>query len=428
VADAEVALLGFDDWTGGRSLPAIGTNAGAAVLPFQSWRRFKEAFAPELLEQALRETPGRVTRIVDPFGGSGTTALAAQFLGVHPTTIEVNPYLADLIEAKIATVNLDRAANDLRAVVENVSARSIDRKPIFAGAPTTFIEPGQNGRWVFSRAVAARILAYRSAIEAVADPGIRRLFRVALASSTVPASNVTVSGKGRRYRRGWERKPTSPDLVDRLFCESLTQALYDLRRYSARRCRDYHVLRGDARKLASSVGEHDLAVFSPPYPNSFDYTDVYNVELWSLGYLKGRADNTVLRNATLRSHVQIFRDMSYPDFQSTLLSRTIAALREARSQLWNRQIPEMVGAYMADMATVLRGLAMGLRTSGRIYMVVGDSRYAAVDVGISEILAELAPSLGYRVQRLEPCRSMRASPQQGGRHELVETLIVLQRS
>lgn len=423
----EAALLDFDDWTGGRSLPTVGTNAGASVLPFQSWRRFKEAFAPELVEQALLETPGVVRRIVDPFGGSGTTALAAQFLGVHPTTIEVNPYLADLIEAKITTLDLDRAAMELRAVVENVLARPIATTPVFVGAPATFIEPGQSGRWIFSRSVAARILGYRSAIEAITDPGIRRLFRVALAALTVPVSNVTVSGKGRRYRRGWERRPTSPDLVDRLFREGVAQAFYDLRRYSARRHRDYLVLRGDARKLASSLGEHDLAVFSPPYPNSFDYTDVYNVELWALGYLKGHAQNVLLRNDTLRSHVQILRDMSYADLQSALLYRTIAALRDVRSQLWNRHIPEMIGAYIADMATVLRGLAVGLRTRGRIYMVVGDSRYATIDVGISEILAELAPSLGYGVQRLEPCRSMRASPQQGGRHELAETLIVLER-
>jgi len=315
----------------------------------------------------------------------------------------------------------------LRAVVENVAARSKPSKPVFAGAPSTFIEPGQDGRWIFSRAVAERILAYRSAIEKVVDDEIRRLFRVTLASTLIPVSNVTVSGKGRRYRGGWERRPSSPDLVDQLFREGVAQALYDLRRYGARRCREYSVLRGDARDLASSVGPHDLAVFSPPYPNSFDYTDVYNVELWALGYLNGRAANVTLRNSTLRSHVQILRDMGHADLQSPLLEKTIAALRDVRSQLWNRHIPEMIGAYMADMTKVLQGLRIGLRPGGRVYMVVGDSRYGTIDVDVAEILAELAPALDYRVERLEPCRSMRASPQQGGRQELAETLVVLER-
>lgn len=428
MADGGVAPLGFQDWTGSRILPTVGTNAGASVLPFQSWRPFKEAFAPELIEQAVRETPGKVSHIVDPFGGSGTTALAAQFLGARPTSIEVNPFLADLIEAKLCNLDLDLAIRELRIVVERVAIEPEIAKPTFSGAPKTFVEPGINGRWVFSREVAARILAYRAAIDAVTDPNIRRLFRVTLASTTIPTSNVTVSGKGRRYRSGWEGRPANPDLVDQLFRGGLSQALYDLRRYSARSVRDYRVLCGDSRELAGSIGAHDLAVFSPPYPNSFDYTDVYNVELWALGYLNGNASNTALRQSTLRSHVQIHRDMSYADLGSPTLNRTVTALRDVRTQLWNPHIPEMIGAYTGDMGKVLTGLATGLRSGGRVYMVVGDSRYASIDVPVATILAEIAPALGYSLVRLEPCRSMRSSPQQGGKHELTETLMVLEQT
>jgi hypothetical protein len=276
---AEAAYLGLRDWTGGRAVPTVGTNAGAALLPFQTWRRFKEAFAPELVNQALNETAGSVRHIVDPFGGSGTTALAAQFLGVRSTTIEVNPFLADLIEAKIAPVDVDAAAAQLRRVVEQVAREPGPVRPVFPGAPTTFVEPGESGRYIFSRAVARRFLAYRSAIDEISDAAVRRLFRVVLASASIPASNVVVSGKGRRYRRGWQGRAVEPELVGRLFREGVLQAIYDLRRFAERRCLDYRVLRGDARAIAGEVGPHDLAVFSPPYPNSFGYTDVYNVEL-----------------------------------------------------------------------------------------------------------------------------------------------------
>ncbi len=94
--------LSFHDWTGNRDLLSIGTNVGSKPLPFQRWRNFKEAFAPELVAQAVGEMGGHVEHVLDPFAGSGTTGLAAQFLGVRPTLIEVNPYLADLIEAKLA--------------------------------------------------------------------------------------------------------------------------------------------------------------------------------------------------------------------------------------------------------------------------------------------------------------------------------------
>ena len=248
----------------------MGTNVGAAVLPFQTWRRFKEAFAPELVERALRETAGAVRHIVDPFGGSGTTALAAQFLGVKPTTVEVNPFLADLIEAKIAPIDFDIAAEVFGWIVDRVARGNEPRKPVFQGAPATFVEPGQNGRYIFSRAVARRLLAYRAVIDEVRDTACNRLFRVVLASTAIPASNVVVSGKGRRYRRGWQDRVIEPEIIDELFRAGVLQALYDLRLFAARRCLKYRVLRGDARVLIDEVGPHDLAVFSPPYPNSFD--------------------------------------------------------------------------------------------------------------------------------------------------------------
>jgi len=425
IADTE--HVRFGDWTGGRSVSTMGTNAGSCALPFQMWRRFKEAFAPEIVERALCESTDAVRHIADPFGGSGTTALAAQFLGIRPTIIEVNPFLVDLIEAKIAPLDFDGAAEAFGRVIEHVARGCEPERPVFPGAPATFVEPGHQGRYLFARAVARRILAYRCAIERVRDEACRRLFRVVLASAAVPASNVVVSGKGRRYRGGWRERESRPEVVDELFRGGVLQALHDLRRFASRRCLDYRVLRGDARTLVEKIGPHDLAVFSPPYPNSFDYTDVYNIELWALGYLRSREANRRLRHATLRSHVQVVRSFDGGSVESVILSATIEALREVRDKLWNRHIPEMIGAYAGDLACVMAGLSRGLRPRGRVYAVVGDSRYSGVDVPVALILTEIVQPLGYEVVALEPCRSMRSSPQQGGQRALGEILVVLER-
>ena len=47
----------FQEWVNGRQIVSLGTNAGAPALPFQRWRHFKEAFAPELIHRAVRESP-----------------------------------------------------------------------------------------------------------------------------------------------------------------------------------------------------------------------------------------------------------------------------------------------------------------------------------------------------------------------------------
>ena len=419
------SCLQFSDWTGGRTVPTVGTNTGAAPLPFQSWRRFKEAFAPELVERALSEVSRSVNHVVDPFGGSGTTALASQFLGVSCTTIEVNPYLADLIEAKLALIDFQHTSELLAGVMDRVSTYDEPVQPVFPGAPSTFVEPGTKGRYIFPRAVARRILAYRTAIDGVPDPTHRRLFRVILASTVLPVSNVVVSGKGRRYRRNWKEREHSPQVVDELFRSGVLKAIYDLRRYAQRRTLDYRILRGDARALVAKTGPYDLAVFSPPYPNSFDYTDVYNLELWTMGYLDSRVANMRLRHSTLSSHVQLVRRFEYGPVESPTLQRTVDELHGVQDRLWSKHIPAMIRGYATDMAVVLTKLGVGLRDGGRVYLVVGDSSYGGVVVPVSTIISEVAQSVGYRLLRLEECRSIRSSPQQGGESELDETLIVL---
>jgi hypothetical protein len=424
---ASIAYVQFEEWTGRRDVPTLGTNAGAATLPFQGWRRFKEAFAPELVRMAIEET-GDVKGVIDPFGGSGTTALAAQFLGVRPSTIEVNPFLADLIEAKVGRYEIDKVVRGFTTVVEKAYGKSRDPAEFLSGAPPTFLEPGVNDRYLFSRDVAARFCAYRGAIEAADDPATRRLLGVLLGATAVPASNALVSGKGRRYRRQWKETPVHPSAIDEMFEQGVLSALFDLRRFEARRCRDYDVLRGDARNRSAEVEPADMAIFSPPYPNSFDYTDVYNIELWMMGYLKAATENRQLREATLRSHVQIKRDLSAtPSLPGSRLAETVAALTAVKATLWSQDIPPMIAAYFDDIGGILKVLSARLRERGRVYMVVGDSQYAGIDVPVAAILAEQAPTHGYELVRAEPFRSMRASPQQGGGHELSETLMVLAR-
>src|SRR4051812_22836967 len=68
------------------------SNVEAQDLPFQRWYRFKEAFSPRFVLAAIASLDRRPRTCVDPFGGSGTTALTSQFLGIRPATIEVNPF------------------------------------------------------------------------------------------------------------------------------------------------------------------------------------------------------------------------------------------------------------------------------------------------------------------------------------------------
>lgn len=418
--------VSFESWTRKRKIVSIGTNAGAEKLPFQGWHHFKEAFAPEIIARAARGSRRHVSTCIDPFGGSGTTALACQFLGISPTTVEVNPYLADLIESKLQKYDADDLALDLSRIVRATSRRQ-GNLARFAELPATFVEAEGLERWIFNAAIAERIACHLDAIEELARPHHQRLFRILLGGMLIAVSNVLVNGKGRRYRGNWKARGITPRSVDELFQSRAQSAIAEIHQYRFRRHMGYTLLRGDCLTQISGAPSADLAVFSPPYPNSFDYTDVYNVELWMLGYLSSQGSNRVLRTSTLCSHVQIKRNFAEPPAGSRHLDLALESLRKIRSELWSPWIPDMIGGYFHDMRLVLDSLRTKLNARGEVWAVVGDSRYAGIRVPVANILADLAPSLGYQTLNLEPFRSMRSSAQQGGRRELDETLLVLQK-
>ena len=415
----------FNRWLANHDVDLpVSSNQPASQLPFQRWFKFKEAFSPRFILDCIQSMERAPRTCLDPFGGSGTTALTCQFLGIRPTTIEVSPFLCDLISAKLSDFNLKALQRDYLRVLEVSRTVKVDFGHILKHAPSTMIQPGCDGRWIFTQNAAQRIVALRIAIDYLADERHRSVLRVALGSTLVGLSNIVVNGKGRKYRLGWEERQKTGRDADAAFRAAFLNIYTDLSRFSERPMREFSLHRGDSRERMADVEEADIVIFSPPYPNSFDYTDIYNVELWMLGYLRSRDDNTVLRNQTVRSHVQIKRDFDAADLDSTELRRVYRALCRRRDELWDKNIAEMVRAYFDDMRVILRQIRSKLRRGGRAFLAVGNSKYAGVVVDTPKILAELAPSIGLRCVASSSIRSMRASAQQGGRAELQESLIV----
>ena len=116
-------------------MPSLGTNNGAEPLAFQSWHRFKEAFPPELIQRVLGEEREIPESCLDPFGGSGTTALASQFLGVSSTTIEVDPFLVDVIRAKVESYDSDLLVRDFGLVCRRAAKAEVDPTRRFGVLP-----------------------------------------------------------------------------------------------------------------------------------------------------------------------------------------------------------------------------------------------------------------------------------------------------
>lgn len=402
------------------------SNQGASRLPFQRWFRFKEAFSPKFVADTIAALPYKVNRVLDPFAGSGTTGLTCGFLGINSISLEVNPFLADLIAAKVTPIrpsSLLRAYERVRVALRVTPAD----KELPDGMPVTLREPGVGGRWVFDADMFDTI---RSLVRAMkrAPQNERRLLRVLLGSVLVQNSNVVINGKGRRYRSGWQlRERTVRDLLDDLD-HAVDASVADLTRFSVPVRTTHQVSCGDSRALLQEINHADLAIFSPPYPNSFDYTDVYNLELWMLGYLRNSKGNRRLRLSTMRSHVQVAWDVAEGVCDSPTLKAVLRKLHRSRHELWNPRIPEMVSSYFDDMRCVLVQLARILPAGRHAVCAIGDSQYAGILIDVAKIVGEIAESAGFRIVKSDAIRSMRTSSQHGGLFDLREHCLVMKRN
>ncbi len=400
------------------------SNTPALALPCQRWFKFKEAFSPALVMDCLKDVHAPVRSCLDPFGGCGTTGVTCQFLGIKPVLVEVNPFVADLAEAKLASYDRLELLDDFASIVR--TARSTQASYVAADwlhLPATFCEPGSGDRWLYSKEAFARIVAYRTSIDCLRSETNARLFRVLLGSILVGSSNVVVNGKGRKYRRNWTKTQKGQSDIDRQFANAFLRAIEDVERYARRAESSYSVIRGSCNDVLARSPLVDVAIFSPPYPNSFDYTDIYNIELWVLGYLTSAQENVTLRQATLRSHVQCTFEKSSDNVVNPLLRRTLRRLEKVRADLWDPRIPQMIAGYFDDLSSLLINLREVLRSGGSAFIVVGDSCYRDVPVRVADILSEIADGAGFEVRSKRVIRRMRMSAQQGGGYSLNESVL-----
>jgi DNA modification methylase len=194
---------------------------------------------------------------------------------------------------------------------------------------------------------------------------------------------------------------------------------------------------GDAR-LASMMlpahAEFDLIVFSPPYPNNIDYTEVYKLEAWSLGFYEDYAAFREQRLLTLRSHPSIkFPDnfeISSNGFR-TRFNRAVTPLRRAipkdKDHAWRDRL---VHGYFDDMLRVLVEMHSLLADDGQLAFVVGNSLHGSKEnyflVAADLLIAEIAESAGYRVSDFIVARQL---PRKSGDYEhLRESVVILRKS
>ncbi len=402
--------------------------------PRHRWYPFKEGFSNQLVREAIGQVKRkRNISILDPFSGSGTTPLTSALLGHRAVGIEVNPFCAFASKVKC---NKDR----WRAATYKEKLKEIVKEVESADSPSplegysSFSRTEENSKWLFERGVlrvaTALIGAAKRRQSAYSDAFVLAGIRAAMM-----CCNAKKDGKCLRYHRDWDKLNYSSEDFIRAFKQVAEMMVGDISLTPMPKSGSSCILVGDAREKLSGLQSRsfDLLVTSPPYLNSFDYSDVYRPELFLGGFVKSNADLRKIRLKTLRSHVQVSWE-KIGEMKNPLVKGFARQLREVEN-LWSSRLPEMIEAYFEDMDGVLKQAARLLRKRGEMWIVVSTSSYYGVHIPVDVLLAELACEYGFSLNGIFVLRNLRGAGQQrrvgdAGRQcglPLRESLIILKR-
>lgn len=367
-------------------------------MPRHRWYSYKEGFSPKVVERAIDEACLKPDDIViDPFNGGGTTTLCCALKGVNAVGIEVNPFSRFVSQSKQSSLLLNEFNRCASIIYQGIEKGGESNLLHFS----TFSEYGQHqGKWLFNSSVLNAFEGGRRASETLSEP-YKEVFKLALVGAALDSANAAKDGKCLKYKKNWavqkfdkysfqynftrRVKTITDDIV--LIPEILSPSV---------------LIEGDCRSIlkAASLPEYKLCITSPPYLNSFDYTDIYRPELFLSGLITTQDQLRNLRTQTLRSHVETKLKMPTRSDFGFLYQEISKQIRERDDLLWDRQIPFMIQAYFEDIESILISLKNKAKEGAKIWFVVSNSAYAGVEIPVDLIIADIGTKIGLYLQEI----------------------------
>lgn len=415
------------------------------------WLKYKEGFSASLVRDLLADFGiAAGGTVLDPFMGSGTTALVARLAGMNSAGFDVLPMSKIAIEAKEAVYQYDLP--ELRSLIESIEA---DQLPDDWTEQTPQLSITADG---YPQRTAREIAYFTHRLdEARINPLTRNLARLCLLNCL---ERVSYSAKDGQYLR-WDyrcpkiiaavadreargRKPFTVRL-DKGELPSLQSALAeelrlmlsdiaDLQRQEAPQG-DPHchfqqrsALEGLPELPGSSI---DAVVTSPPYCNRYDYTRTYALELAWLGIDEQRMRQLrqELLSCTVESHPKMEWLRNHyetlgrtADFERLAgVARNNATLNEIRGALRqrneageinNKGVLRMVDGYFTELTFIFGELLRVCRPGAHVAFVNDNVRYAGEVVPVDFLSCQLAEQLGFTVERVYTLKQQKGNSSQ----------------
>ena len=395
--------------------------------PIHRWFYYKEGYSRHLVMEILKRypVPAEYPTILDPFCGAGTTLLVAQSQGLFSVGVELNPFAAFLSQVKTSwhKINVEELETVLYQVLNDTNSRRITVPEL-----TTF-----HKKKYFPHGNAEELFRLKNCIKRCQTlPEIKNVLQLALAAAIEDVCYLHKDGRLLRY---YPRTLITPKEA----LESRTKVIVeDLKSLQPDIYCDATVIQGDARNLESVLSKEQiprkfgLILYSPPYLNNFDYSEIYKCELWLLGFIKSYEQWKKLRLSSFRSHPSC-------KFPTTHYLREHPDLREVWSWVEQtarcsdigghrrkKEAPDIIRGYFDDIFKTLQEQINVLAVGGHIVCVVGNSKHGNLYIHTDTLIAKIGQALGLELTQIYIGKHRQDRKQK--KIKLRESLIVFRKS
>lgn len=364
------------------------------------WLRLTPAYSLHLVQDLVAGLSAHDV-VLDPFCGTGTTALACSQYKITCDTVDVNPFLVWLASAKCARYS-EAEVRQVQLFAQQITPHELDRSGVWA-------PPIQDIHKWWSQPTLRALSGLFARISEEKGAHTRDLLRIAFCRAAIETAAVSFGHQSMSFRHADPQQTLFNEPPSDCVLGHFARAIADI----AKSAMDtpvgtVHAVLGDSRDLARFLppNRYTAVITSPPYPNRMSYIRELRPYMYWLGYLTdgrqaGELDWKAIGGTwgCATSLVAKWEPNPKIDIPWRGFHACVKAIK-AHSDLLGRYVHRYFEDTMLHVDALVRVLANG----ARVHYVVGNSKFYDVLLPTEEIYASLFSAAGMSDVSIERIR------------------------
>ncbi len=392
----------------------IDANIGSAKdnmgNPVHNWYKFTAGFSYKFVNIILDDYDGQDIVVYEPFAGCGTTLVECQKRGFRSIGNESQKLMCNVIHAKLNwSITKQQLARGISTIGNYIRKNKDTAETVAKFHPlleSLYDEPSLR-----------ELYCIRDGIKRLRNKDLQQFFNLALSQTLHKAAihpiavpYISRSKFQTAFGKAWEK------------FQMIAAQTYDDMLKMPRHEQLATVYNWDSRVKNDAVADAScgLCITSPPYLNNLDYGEVSKVHSHFFEMTKDWNDITEkIRRKLVTGATTHYRDTEFvmeefskkefaqhnPETMRMLVELFDRIKANAKQRKGKKSFHILMMHYFEDMYYVLKEMRRVLAAGAEAYLILGDSAPYGIYVPTTQILGDIALSVGFAEYSIHKIRS-----------------------